>query len=110
MKAATAPRVEHEVPLIARTAFGLCKTCNNAEVCVYRKRRGFDAVYCEMFDGLAPNGHERAAREAVVAVTGEGEKTGRGAALKGLCVNCAHRDDCSLPRPEGGVWHCEEYA
>jgi len=28
---------------------------------------------------------------------------------KGLCMNCAHRDTCLLPRPESGVWHCEEY-
>jgi hypothetical protein len=28
---------------------------------------------------------------------------------KGLCVNCAYRDTCLLPRAEGGVWHCEEY-
>jgi len=29
--------------------------------------------------------------------------------FKGLCVNCDHRFECRLPRPEGGVWHCEEY-
>jgi len=28
---------------------------------------------------------------------------------KGLCMNCAHRHYCLLPRPESGVWHCEEY-
>ena len=30
--------------------------------------------------------------------------------VKGLCVNCAHRNYCMFPRPESGVWHCEEYA
>lgn len=29
--------------------------------------------------------------------------------LKGLCINCEHRDTCTLPRPETGVWYCEEY-
>jgi hypothetical protein len=29
--------------------------------------------------------------------------------FKGLCMNCDHRFECRLPRPEGGVWHCEEY-
>jgi hypothetical protein len=29
--------------------------------------------------------------------------------FKGLCVNCANRYTCLLPRSEGGVWHCEEY-
>jgi hypothetical protein len=28
---------------------------------------------------------------------------------KGLCVNCANRETCLLPKSEGGVWHCEEY-
>lgn len=29
--------------------------------------------------------------------------------FKGLCVNCAYRETCLYPKPEGGVWHCEEY-
>ncbi len=29
--------------------------------------------------------------------------------FKGLCVNCANRHTCLLPKNEGGVWHCEEY-
>ncbi len=28
---------------------------------------------------------------------------------KGLCMNCDERETCMLPRPESGVWHCEEY-
>jgi hypothetical protein len=28
---------------------------------------------------------------------------------KGLCMNCANRETCLYPKPEGGVWHCEEY-
>ena len=31
------------------------------------------------------------------------------AELKGLCVNCDNRHHCKYPKPEGGVWHCEEY-
>ena len=27
----------------------------------------------------------------------------------GLCVNCVHRDTCTLPKCEGGKVHCEEY-
>ncbi len=32
-----------------------------------------------------------------------------GEEFKGLCVNCANRHTCLCPKPEGGVWHCEEY-
>ncbi|HQI02878.1 MAG TPA: hypothetical protein PLA18_16505 [Deltaproteobacteria bacterium] len=27
----------------------------------------------------------------------------------GLCSNCVNREVCRFPRPESGVWHCEEY-
>ena len=29
--------------------------------------------------------------------------------VKGLCINCANRNSCQFVKPEGGVWHCEEY-
>jgi len=32
-----------------------------------------------------------------------------GEPVLGLCRNCIHRETCSFPRPESGVWHCEEY-
>ena len=28
---------------------------------------------------------------------------------KGLCRNCKKHESCILPKPEGGVWRCEEY-
>ena len=28
---------------------------------------------------------------------------------KGLCRNCKKEKTCKLPRPEGGVWRCEDY-
>jgi hypothetical protein len=28
---------------------------------------------------------------------------------KGLCRNCKKQKTCGLPRPEGGVWRCEDY-
>jgi len=83
---------------------GLCATCNNAESCVYRKRTGTDAIYCEMFDDYVPP-----SSKDIPPVTVTTPETAEPGELKGLCVNCAHRDTCKLPRPKGGVWHCEEY-
>ena len=31
------------------------------------------------------------------------------ARYRGLCSNCEERRSCAFPKPEGGVWHCEEY-
>ncbi|MBU1319329.1 MAG: hypothetical protein KKG33_00510 [candidate division Zixibacteria bacterium] len=86
---------------------GLCRTCNNESICVYRLKRGYDALYCDMFDdyvkpGSNGNGHHDS--DAVVAA-----EPAQLSELKGLCANCDHKDRCTLPKPEGGVWHCEEY-
>jgi hypothetical protein len=29
--------------------------------------------------------------------------------VKGLCINCENRHTCEFIKPNGGVWHCEEY-
>ena len=28
---------------------------------------------------------------------------------KGLCKNCKKNETCQLPKPEGGIWRCEDY-
>lgn len=89
------------------SAAGLCLTCNNASDCAYRKRRGADAIYCETFDAYVPvNGKGVKEDSSVVMMTKVAAELKE---LKGLCLNCAHRDACQLSKPETGVWHCEEY-
>ncbi len=79
----------------------LCTTCLHLDDCVYA-RTGREAVLeCEFFD---TEGAPEARETAAVTTEPEAEP------LAGLCANCEHRDDCTLPRPTGGVWHCEEYA
>ena len=94
-----------------RSFIGLCSTCNNVGTCVYRRRRGYDALYCEMFDGSGPqrgNGNSDADAVVVTTSTIAADKV-TNTEPKGLCVNCKHRDTCKLNKPESGVWHCEEY-
>jgi hypothetical protein len=115
MKATTRVQKQRDVEVTgaaAQTLIGLCATCNSADDCVYRKRRGVDAQFCELFDGQAASGNESSAGDAAteVVVAPEQPQVFDIRELKGLCVNCAYRDDCKLPRPRGGVWHCEEYA
>ena len=91
---------------------GLCLTCNNSPTCVYRAMRGYDAIYCETFDaGVPPGGGRPGDKYAapVGAPSTIAPVESRVTVTRGLCVNCEHRDSCALPRPEGGVWHCEEY-
>ena len=69
---------------------GLCATCNNAKFCVYRKHRGSDAIYCEMFDAYVSSNGDGAATapelEATATPSNPAEQT------KGLCVNCINRN------------------
>lgn len=29
--------------------------------------------------------------------------------FRGLCMTCEKRETCTFPKPEGGVFHCEEF-
>lgn len=87
---------------------GLCLTCDNSPFCAYRQMRGFDAMFCEMFhnNGDAPHAEHRAPNPGPARpASGDPEAE----TLIGLCSNCEHRRECTFPKPEGGVWHCEEY-
>ena len=90
---------------------GLCLTCNNVPGCYYRATRG-PALFCELFDDYVPpvertTSERRSppARAPMARRTVEEEI----AKHTGLCMNCEHRRVCTHPKPEGGVWHCENY-
>ena len=90
---------------------GLCMTCNNAPSCYYHARRG-PALFCELFDGSTPPAERIiSARAMPPADSSAARRAADEEAPKyaGLCVNCDHRQTCAHPRPEGGVWHCEDY-
>ncbi len=80
---------------------GICRTCNHAPTCANIIRNPELVVWdCENYDGTAPVVARR--RRLVRQEEPRAE-------VRGLCMNCALRDTCLFPRPEGGVWHCAEY-
>jgi len=92
-----------------RVIAGLCLTCQNAPECTFPRDAARPVWQCEEFmgEGRAP---ER------VSVEGYGpSRTGMIEAEKdlgswiGLCKNCANRETCRYPKPDGGIWRCEEY-
>lgn len=90
---------------------GPCRTCNNSPECVYRRQRGYDVIQCELYDGFAVPA-ERVVDLAHTATGREKPETVRSFSeepSEGLCVNCGRAGGCNLPRPAGGVWHCQEY-
>jgi hypothetical protein len=89
---------------------GLCSTCNHREVCT--RRPGFrpPVLSCEEFDVTTPGGVEQSTPTAGAEPRRRGrQKTAEDSGRSGLCSNCDNRNACSLPKPPGGVWHCEEY-
>lgn len=87
---------------------GLCSTCIHAQSCVYREARGGDAQYCELFE-VGNGSHPTPTVSLVTKVKSDAGAKPKQSTLRGLCVNCENRDTCTLPKAEGGVWHCEEY-
>ena len=85
---------------------GLCSTCVNASTCDYR-RTPLQPVWtcCDFTPELVPVNIVPRTVSPLKSIA-EGENPAKHA---GLCVNCEHRETCTFPRPEGGVWHCEEY-
>jgi hypothetical protein len=88
----------------------LCSTCNYRSDCVRRKHHNQPVLYCEEFDD-----YQRSHRKPA---SGFGEyepkemtdlSTLSSARTMGLCAFCESRETCTLPKTEGGIWHCEEY-
>lgn len=81
----------------------LCFNCKNAPDCTYQKDPNKPLLYCEEFeieelpDRKIPQTPADLGQEKDVLE------------FKGLCSDCDNRKTCGFPKPEGGIWHCEEY-
>ncbi len=86
---------------------GLCVNCKHSPVCMHRKVAHQPVLHCEEYElsrtkrSALPKGPD--------CLTTASSSTSKATRLKGLCMNCEHRDTCTFPKPEGGVWRCEEY-
>ena len=79
---------------------GLCSTCIHQDDCIYCNMT--DVVHqCEEFETYS---QERKINKISIP-----EKNVSDEQFAGLCENCANRENCIFAKPDGGVWHCEEY-
>ncbi|KPK84315.1 MAG: hypothetical protein AMJ81_05935 [Phycisphaerae bacterium SM23_33] len=92
-------------PWQAGRARDLCSTCSDAETCGQAGRSVRPVFFCELFRASAPGPTAGVATPAPGRPAGQQDTSD----LKGLCVNCENRKSCAMPKPEGGIWHCEEY-
>ena len=87
----------------------LCSNCKNTPDCTFQKKRQKPSLYCEEFEVatcLSVNTTRKDKSPETTSVNAEDEDSGK---FIGLCINCDNRRTCAFPKPEGGIWHCEEY-
>ena len=87
-------------------SLGICSTCNYAKSCVYLARATSPIWHCDEFDDYIPPVNALSAHKSTA--TNHSVANAPNPPL-GLCCNCDNFATCMLPKPEGGVWHCEEY-
>lgn len=96
-------RTSEELKRLRNELQGLCSTCEHAKVCIYARESKEPIMQCEeFFAGELPS-------DEFEFIRAPQSKTFYRADLKGICVNCENRDNCTFPKPDGGIWHCEEY-
>jgi hypothetical protein len=94
---------------------GLCTTCTCFPRCTFYKGQSYPVLYCDEFTDIdpcrVPQNSEKAG--AFHRISSSGQKEDDLSSEKGqpggLCVNCGLKESCLFMRPEGGIWHCEEY-
>lgn len=91
---------------------GLCSCCSCAPACTYPRDSGRPLLECDEFDGISPPLNKmmkRMEKPSVNRFSGPIPDAQSLSILRGLCAYCDRLNTCTYPKPEGGVWHCEEY-
>ncbi len=84
---------------------GLCANCRHQSDCGFLARACTPILECELYEcGLSDRPRLMVVKKACAAAVSEEAE-----APLGLCMNCENRESCNLPKPQGGVWMCEEY-
>jgi hypothetical protein len=85
---------------------GLCSCCKSFQTCTFPRDPQRPILQCEEFDGILPSRLKMVPPgKTVDTFSAKNEPD----PYRGLCGLCENRETCTYPKPEGGVWHCEEY-
>lgn len=106
-------RTEEKVSAVSkkREYTGLCLTCQNAANCIYPRNLDQPVLQCEEFDCYETPLEITTVDRILASARSRNLSSAEDMpGLKGLCVNCENRTTCAFPKPEAGVWRCEEYA
>ena len=88
----------------------LCCNCRNASDCTFQKNRQKPSFYCEEFEiDIYPSAATAVGKATPLPIAQADAEDKDSGKFIGLCSNCDNRRTCTFPKPEDGVWHCEEY-
>lgn len=83
----------------------LCANCRHQSDCGFLPKACTPILECELYEcGLSERPRLIVVKKACAAAAAEEAE-----APLGLCTNCENLQGCNLPKPQGGVWMCEEY-
>lgn len=88
---------------------GLCSTCKHSECGNFPRDPNKPVFYCEEFEVDTCPPVKTTGKDKSPAATSVGHENEDSGKFIGLCNNCDNRRTCVFPKPEGGIWHCEEY-
>ena len=85
---------------------GICSNCRYAIECRHRQESTEVVFFCNEYE-LVDSNNSKSPENNLPTVENSPEDFS--SEVKGLCCNCENISTCTFPKPEGGVWHCEEY-
>ncbi len=88
---------------------GLCLSCRNAPECTFPREPGRPVWQCEEFTSFDSRLERNSCEGTILARTGLIPEERDPEGWIGLCKNCENRKTCNFPKPDAGVWHCDEY-
>jgi hypothetical protein len=85
---------------------GLCVNCKHIKDCISQNIYSRTVQFCELHETYEPKVYA----VNYVKSNNNGAKTPSDLKYsKGLCANCELVTECTIEKPEDGIWHCEEY-
>ena len=99
----------------SEACIGLCTTCMHKLTCTFPGTAGNPKLFCEEFQCEVLPCPEVTAGISIVSPEQSEARSDQDLPdqkpdrYMGLCINCANRESCNLPKQNGGIWFCEEY-
>jgi hypothetical protein len=94
------------------SVYQLCPTCVHEAYCTYPHDPSRITMHCDEFEGIVlppPKTLIEGKGWHGTAQAKSNEDDKHASEFIGLCRTCDRRHTCMFHKPEGGVWHCEEY-